>query len=806
VPKPVEDLRNDYFFSLSPCVPHPSQPPRRYCCYRYRCLALLSVVLVVRFFYFHLAQRRHTEQLSTRMLSTLLTTASKYTSYHLQSANDSVSRTDNMGFKSLFSRKAAAPPSNPDLETACSAQHTDTCKAHKRSKSDRALSGIRKALGVRQGERDAQYVNTPASPPLQPAPLYHFESTVAARQLDLEVPESSALRSAGAVPEALPSPAVATHKEEPIVSRVLSLPPTTADPTSPNTAKDSEILSTVSTSPTSPPATADSSLSPESFTDTPPSTLDFIFPKNDINAHRRANSHVGYESALEGLREAEKILEQRHASIETQDETNNTNKEKNRKLGLRTLIKKRTRSPKDGPKNTPKSSPKGNHQESPTGSPRRAKLPAHLPTPAHQQHRQPKTAQDACDALQRRRIIRHLAYTAASGCEEAAAAFEELNAHYTFRARHHDPSTIPELILNFDGIHIRASQLRTAERTWLSRFNAVRKLRSLCERKQLGQEDFEHIADQLFPSDIEHILKPEYFSIFVTGLSTEGILTSHEAKSIIALQPSVEEFEMGARWTGHAKKPQHNPNLSELLIFDIPQETQKTVSAGAKPKTLGHYLHVLIEAAVYSQQFWKGYFFANARSKLTHFHAAHLHQQKQKGQILPPHLTSYSRPWTFREQRMLERGAMLLALLSSWDSGSMTDFGIIRAMRSSFIRIPGQAYWDAEELCTFLYHRVVNSGLEISLIPKILALHHEYDTDFMRAGKRMLVEGRLRDEMVLFRKEEEERVKEIEVSQQSFEEYKMKDMGAWGRLRHNCKVWFGQKEVVQPFDPFAEED
>jgi hypothetical protein len=34
----------------------------------------------------------------------------------------------------------------------------------------------------------------------------------------------------------------------------------------------------------------------------------------------------------------------------------------------------------------------------------------------------------------------------------------------------------------------------------------------------------------------------------------------------------------------------------------------------------------------------------------------------------------------------------------------------------------------------------------------------------------------------------------------------MKDMGAWGRLRHNWKVWFGQKEVVQPFDPFAEED
>jgi hypothetical protein len=60
--------------------------------------------------------------------------------------------------------------------------------------------------------------------------------------------------------------------------------------------------------------------------------------------------------------------------------------------------------------------------------------------------------------------------------------------------------------------------------------------------------------------------------------------------------------------------------------------------------------------------------------------------------------------------------------------------------------------------------------------------------------------------MMVFKAEEEQRLGEIEVSQQSFEEYKIRDMGAWLRLKHNWNVWFGHKEVVEPFNAFAEKD
>lgn len=701
-----------------------------------------------------------------------------------------------MGFKTLFPSKASAAPLQPNFEAARQAQHTESTKAHKGSKSDRVFSGIRKALRVHHSASDAQPVTASASPPPQVAQLYRFESPAATKPTERNATASSAPQSAATTAKSASSPAaaaVASAQTEPAVSVSPTPPSTTVDLASPVTVKKSEIGSAIRTSPTSPPTTADSGLSPTSITDTPPSTPDFITSKNSVDTTRRIDSHLEYKSALEGLRSAEKILERRHASINSQDDTETTKQENNKKTALKTIIKKRTRSPKNSAKSSPNNSP--------AGSPRVAKLPAHLPAPSYQQRRQPETAQDACDALQRHHIIRHLAYTAAGGCEEATAAFEELNAHYALQARHHDADAIPDLILNFDGIHVRASQLRTTERTWLSRVNAVRKLQSLSDRKQLGQEDFEHIADQLFPSDAEHILKPEYFTIFITGLGTEGIITSCEAKSIVSLHPSIEEFEAGARWAGQGKL-KHAHNLSTLAIFEIPQGARKSATIG-KARNLGQLLHVLIEAAVYDQKFWKGYFFANARSKLSSFYQAHI--TSQRGDPTPPHLTEYKRPWTFREKRLLERGAMIVKLLESWDKASLTDFGIIRAVRSSFVRIPGQAYWDAEELSTFLYHRVTNSGLEITMIPEILALHHDYDREFSQHSSRKQIQAKLRDEMETFEMEEERRLREIEVSHQSFEEYKKKGMGTWQRLKHSWMVLFGQKEVVEPFDPFAEE-
>jgi hypothetical protein len=104
-------------------------------------------------------------------------------------------------------------------------------------------------------------------------------------------------------------------------------------------------------------------------------------------------------------------------------------------------------------------------------------------------------------------------------------------------------------------------------------------------------------------------------------------------------------------------------------------------------------------------------------------------QLQSKGLSAPPNLTDYKRPWTYREVRLLPRGHLICTFLKSLDDGELTDFDIIRAIRGSYVGIPGQGYWDAEELSSYLYHRIAGSGLAVSKVPKIIALHPEHDKD-----------------------------------------------------------------------------
>jgi hypothetical protein len=538
---------------------------------------------------------------------------------------------------------------------------------------------------------------------------------------------------------------------------------------------------------TSPPTTANSGLSPASTSDTSPTTLGSITEGVKADLTPKVSPEVEYNIAVEGLRDAEKILEQRHAAIKT-------------KAKPRPAPKK-SKSPKAAIK-----------KEIPTttGSPRIAALPSRLRTPSDRQHQYKGTAQEACDVLQRRQLIRELAYRAAFGCADAMGAFEELNAHYALKARHQHDTDIPDLILNFDGIHVSASQLRSVERNWISRYNATRKLNSLVERKQLGAEDCELIVEQLFPTKSREILNPEHFDIFMTGLGLEGIVTASEAKSITRLAVSVEEFEARARWTTtsqHRHAAQHTHNLSTLAIFEIPNDGYRSgVSFSTYPPApradLAHYLRILVEAAVYDQAFWKGYFFSNARSKLQSFYEAHRIQRQ--GLLTPPALTSYKRSWNYRETRLLQRGHLLCTLLSSFEYNTLTDFGLIRAIRGTFIPLPGQGYWDPDDLSTFLYHRVVSSGLAISSIPDIVALHPEHDSAFDNASAAARIKEELGEQAEAFRQEEEVRTREMEKSASTFEEMKMREMSRWGRMKVRWRKRFGKSVVVRPFDPFAE--
>jgi hypothetical protein len=391
------------------------------------------------------------------------------------------------------------------------------------------------------------------------------------------------------------------------------------------------------------------------------------------------------------------------------------------------------------------------------------------------------------------------------------SAFEELNAHYALKARHQHDTDFPDLILNFDGIHVSASQLRSVERNWVSRYNAMRKLNSLVERKQLGAEDCELIVEQLFPTKSREILDPEHFDIFMNGLGLEGIITASEAKRITRLAVSVEEFEAGARWTTtlqHRHAAQHTHNLSTLAIFDIPNDGYRSgVSSSTYPPApradLAHYLRILVEAAVYDQAFWKCYFFSNARSKLQSFYEAHRIQQQ--GLLTPPALTPYKRSWNYRETRLLQRGHILCTLLSSFEFNTLTDFGLIRAIRGTFVPLPGQGYWDPDDLSTFLYHRVVSSGLAISSIPDIVALHPEHDSAFGNASLAAGIVRKLESQAEAFRQEEEVRTREMEKSASTFEQMKMREMGRWGRMKSRWRKRFGKGVAVRPFDPFAEQ-
>jgi hypothetical protein len=516
-----------------------------------------------------------------------------------------------------------------------------------------------------------------------------------------------------------------------------------------------------SSDPSSPPATADSEPAPLSSVDTPTTSVSETFE---------------YEKALTGLREAEKILEQRHTVLRPQ--------------------------PEPAKKSLPPQAPR-TKKPCPNGV---ARLPAHLSRPSYQPRQQEEpTANEACNALQRRKLVRDLAYRAAGGCHHAMTAMQELNNHYVLKGRG-DAKDVPDLILDFEGIHISASELRTSERTWVSRFNAVEKIQAMTARKHLGQDDSEQLLAQLFPAHRADTLKPESLGIFLTGLKIEGIITPGEAKYLADLGVTLEEFEAGARWTGPSPKPRLRRDPSSLAIFDIPQQLAHHAFPAhpthQQPSRIDLYPHLrtLAEAAVYSQSFYKGYFFANPRSKLTDFHRANISSPS-------PHLADYVRPWTYRETRLLARSHLITTLLTAWDNGEISDFGLIRIIRGTYVPLPGQAYFPLEDMSSFLYHRVPGSGLAISCIPEILALHPEHDAAFANPQSRGEVMKGLDDQAKEFEEEEQQRLLDIEVGVWTFNTLRKKEMGRWRRVKVKFAKWMGGKgEAVQTaFDPFAEE-
>ncbi|KNG45728.1 hypothetical protein DDE82_007574 [Stemphylium lycopersici] len=481
------------------------------------------------------------------------------------------------------------------------------------------------------------------------------------------------------------------------------------------------------------------------------------------------------------MRAAEKLLHQRHVVIESRANT-------------RRRLKPRETS-------TRKEDPKSGLEKS--------RLPSNISL-LTQRMNEPRAASPSNNGPQRRQAIKDLVYHAADGCPTNIAIIEKINAHFDSRARH-TASDVPDAEFNVHGVNVRASQMPhgSVERTWITRYNALVNNAKLVERRLMNVEDHEVIVTQLFPEERSHILRPEYFEIFVSGLGEEGILTKAQAKYIANAVVTTEEFDRGAHYTGTSvDKHAYLRTPTAVSMFDIPKLAGRRVASSSTfPQGSGsrhdlhYYLRILIEAAVYDQKFWKGYFFPNAREKVNSFYQAH--KLSQEGLLLPPSLTDYSRDWTHREVRLLQRGHLVCELLKQYEANELTDFGIVRAVRATYVGIPAQPSWCAEDLESFLYHRISGSGLAVATVPEILSLHPENDTSFANRILRRYIMQELQGRAEQFEKEEHARLREIDKSYVTFKQARRNSMTKWERMKSRWKKMFGKKETILPFDPFA---
>ncbi|RYO59632.1 hypothetical protein AA0113_g7481 [Alternaria arborescens] len=708
-------------------------------------------------------------------------------------------------FKTFLSAKSSRRSHDNDLaendhssgvksNTSTNRSNSAPKMRHKRDDSTRLMAGVQKVFGYHRRNNSVPpssdfYIPsmtsmpTPATCSSTSKRLYRFRSPKQKTYATSTPPSPSTANNTTMLSSMVPS---STPPTKPIT------PPTsTHSETSMPNERHVSITSVTSrtksvTHPTRPGVDTQADLGFPTDTDTPADTRPVLrttsHPVAVESTHDSPDAYADeLEAALADRRAAEKLLAQRHAAIMPRANTS----ERLKPLGI--VLKKKGTG--DG------------HNI--------ARLPSSL-SPSTLRRTSLRTANQEIEALRRRKAIKDLTFFAADGCPTNIDIMDQINAHFHLQARHAD-GDIPDATFNVNGISIRASEMPkgSVERNWIIRYNAVVNNAELVERRLMNSEDHEMIVAQLFPEDRRHILKPEHFEIFMHGLGEEGILTKAQAKSIATVAVSLEEFEQGVHYVQDSRnKHAHRRNTTAAAIFDIPRQASRGVSSfpyrqtnGDSQHELYHYLRILVEAAVYDQKFWKGYFFPNARSRFNDFYEAY--KITQENWLLPPNLTDYKREWTHREIRLLYRGQLICNLLKQYEAGEITDFGIVRAVRATFVGIPAQPSWCPEDLESFLYHRINESGLAISKIPEILALHPEHDTTFANYRLRQHVINGLRERAEQFEKEEATRLKEIDKSYMTFEHAKRKGMTRWERMKEGLKKAFGKKQIVVPFDPFA---
>jgi hypothetical protein len=129
----------------------------------------------------------------------------------------------------------------------------------------------------------------------------------------------------------------------------------------------------------------------------------------------------------------------------------------------------------------------------------------------------------------------------------------------------------------------------------------------------------------------------------------------------------------------------------------------------------------------------------------------------------------------------------------------------MRAVRGTYIHIPMHSFWPVDELQSFLYARVADSGLPVLKIPEILSLHPENDGAFADPHMRTAVMRALVARANEFEQEEELRLSQIEKSLTSFESVLKAQMTPWQRVKAMFRKVCCLEDELAPFDPFAPE-
>lgn len=163
---------------------------------------------------------------------------------------------------------------------------------------------------------------------------------------------------------------------------------------------------------------------------------------------------------------------------------------------------------------------------------------------------------------------------------------------------------------------------------------------------------------------------------------------------------------------------------------------------------------------------------ASARSKIKICYRTHTATQEDWS--LLSDLTGYRRPWSYSESRLPQRAHLIGQLYDMVNAGELKDFGIMRAVQGTYVAIIMQFHGFVEELKSFLYHRVAESGMPIAKIPDMLPLRPVYDPDYVDLQSRLAIMKALRIKLNSLRRKSRSALARLrEASQASSQPWKL---------------------------------